>query len=222
MKRPAFTYANIMSTLGVFIALGGTSWAVTQLPRNSVGAVQLRSNSVSGVKVRDGSLSAADFSPGALVRGPRGADGPAGPSGQQGSAGPRGPSDGYVHSGPTGKVLATQANVQTNFAELKGLPAGSYVVTATWYMGDFANVGSIAGCNINVNGEFVSGADSVVGIGQGSTRVTAMSTTSGVTRPSPFQASLDCRTDQGLASPPTVFNPRLTAIRLETLRATSG
>jgi len=49
-----------------------------------------------------------------------------------------------------------------------------------------------------------------------------MGTTSGVSRPSAFQASLDCRTDQGLASPPTVFNPRLTAIRLDSLRATNG
>jgi hypothetical protein len=45
------SYANVMSTLAIFIALGGTSYALT-LPRDSVGPEQLRSNSVGNTEVR--------------------------------------------------------------------------------------------------------------------------------------------------------------------------
>lgn len=229
MRRPSFTYANVMSTLGVFMALGGTSYAVA---RNSIGTAQLKNGAVTSAKVRNGTLTAGDVAGGVLSagRGPRGAAGPGGPAGPAGSVGPagltgltgpRGPSDGYVDNGPN-RVLAQQANVQTRVAQLASVPAGSYVFVASWHIGDFANGGSITGCNINVNGEYISGSDSVVGNGSGSTRVAAMSTTAGVTRGSSFQVTLECRTDQALGSPPTVFNPRLTAIRLETLRATSG
>jgi hypothetical protein len=49
--RDRLTYANVMSTIAVFAALGGTSYALT-LPRNSVGAEQLQSNSVGSTEIR--------------------------------------------------------------------------------------------------------------------------------------------------------------------------
>ncbi|HYJ21522.1 MAG TPA: hypothetical protein VEW07_05815 [Solirubrobacterales bacterium] len=58
MKRPS--PALVISILALFIALGGTSYAVTQLPKNSVGTAQLKKNAVTGAKVKDGSLSGAD------------------------------------------------------------------------------------------------------------------------------------------------------------------
>jgi hypothetical protein len=36
------SYANVMSSLAVFIVLGGVAFAATQLPKNSVGTKQLR------------------------------------------------------------------------------------------------------------------------------------------------------------------------------------
>ena len=44
-----------MATIAVFIALGGTSYALT-LPRNSVGSAQLRSDSVGRSELRDGAV----------------------------------------------------------------------------------------------------------------------------------------------------------------------
>ncbi|HKP88677.1 MAG TPA: hypothetical protein VJT75_01765 [Thermoleophilaceae bacterium] len=44
--RPRLTYANVISTIALFIALGGVSVAVTSLPNNSVGARQLKTDSV--------------------------------------------------------------------------------------------------------------------------------------------------------------------------------
>ncbi len=58
--RSRLTYANVMSTVGVFIALGGVSYAAVKLPRNSVGGAQIKKNAVTGSKVRNSSLTGAD------------------------------------------------------------------------------------------------------------------------------------------------------------------
>lgn len=57
--RPKITYANVMATVAVFIALGGASYAATQLPKNSVGTKQLKNNAVSGAKIKNGAVTGA-------------------------------------------------------------------------------------------------------------------------------------------------------------------
>ena len=59
--RKRFTYANVMSSIAVFIVLGGAAFAATQLPKNSVGTKQLKKNAVNGSKVKNGSLTGADL-----------------------------------------------------------------------------------------------------------------------------------------------------------------
>ena len=59
--RKRLTFSNVIALLALFIALGGTSYAVTALPKNSVGTQQLKKNAVTGVKVKNGSLSSADL-----------------------------------------------------------------------------------------------------------------------------------------------------------------
>ena len=60
-SRQHLTYANVMSTIAVVLALGGaTAFAASTLSRNSVGTKQLKTGAVTGVKVKDGSLSGAD------------------------------------------------------------------------------------------------------------------------------------------------------------------
>jgi hypothetical protein len=83
--RERLTYANVMATIAVFIALGGASYAATQLPKNSVGSNQIKKGAVTGAKVRSGSLLASDFKAGQLPQGPRGAEGPPGPKGEPGA-----------------------------------------------------------------------------------------------------------------------------------------
>jgi hypothetical protein len=63
MKRFAAkpTYANAMATIAVFIALGGASYAATELPRDSVGTEQLQDGAVTGTKIKVGSLPASDL-----------------------------------------------------------------------------------------------------------------------------------------------------------------
>jgi hypothetical protein len=90
--RERLTYANVMSTVAVFVALGGTSYALT-LPRNSVGSAQIRTGAVGPTEIRTGavrsrdvrnhSLGVQDLSLAArdLLRGRVGEQGPPGPPG---------------------------------------------------------------------------------------------------------------------------------------------
>jgi hypothetical protein len=89
-SRRKLSYANVMSTLGVFIALGGVSYAAVELPKDSVGSKQLKADAVKSKKVLDGSLLAADFAAGQLPAGARGPAGPEGPEGRRGPAGAQG------------------------------------------------------------------------------------------------------------------------------------
>jgi hypothetical protein len=86
------TYANVTATLALFLALGGTSYALT-LPRNSVGSQQIRSKAVGASELRAGSVRSSDVKDRSLriqdlsrrARASlRGAAGPAGPPGPAG------------------------------------------------------------------------------------------------------------------------------------------
>jgi hypothetical protein len=90
--RERLTYANIVATIALFVALGGGSYAALKLPSNSVGSAQLKPNSVTSSKVKPGSLAASDFkaSDRARLRGRRGATGPRGAAGPRGATGSRG------------------------------------------------------------------------------------------------------------------------------------
>jgi hypothetical protein len=88
---------NHLGMLALFVALGGTSYAATKLPSNSVGTAQIKangvgsseikSNSITSPKVKDGSLLAKDFKAGQLPAGPKGDKGDTGSQGIQGVPG---------------------------------------------------------------------------------------------------------------------------------------
>lgn len=79
--------ALVIACLALAVALGGTSYAAIVLPPNSVGTKQLVNGSVVAAKVKAHSLVAANFKPGALPAGPKGADGLAGAAGPPGAKG---------------------------------------------------------------------------------------------------------------------------------------
>ena len=70
----------VIACLALLLVLGGSAYAASRLPRNSVTTVQVKNHS----------LLARDFKAGQLPRGPAGAPGPAGPTGPAGPAGPSG------------------------------------------------------------------------------------------------------------------------------------
>lgn len=104
LRRP--TYAEVVATLALFIALGGVSYAAIKIPNNSVGAKQLRANAVNSKKVKNRSLLAVDFRKGQL---PRGATGAAGAPGADGLLGPVGPTGAAGARGITGAAGADGA-----------------------------------------------------------------------------------------------------------------
>jgi hypothetical protein len=58
--RDRLTYANVMSTIAVFVALGGASYAVT-FPRNSVGPTQLQRDSVGRSEIRRAAVRSTEI-----------------------------------------------------------------------------------------------------------------------------------------------------------------
>jgi hypothetical protein len=57
--RKRLTFANVMSMIAVFVALGATAFAATQLPKNSVGTKQLKKNAVTAAKIKKNAVTTA-------------------------------------------------------------------------------------------------------------------------------------------------------------------
>jgi hypothetical protein len=120
------SYANVMATMAVFIALGGTSYAAVSLSKGSVRSKHIRdkdvrsadlaADAVTGRTVDDGSLSAADFAAGTLLRGPAGEPGAAGPRGETGPPG---------EPGATGAPGLAGAPATKLFAVVAGSPSST-------------------------------------------------------------------------------------------------
>ncbi|MGZ8693885.1 MAG: hypothetical protein ACXWYS_00405 [Gaiellaceae bacterium] len=99
-RRPS--PATVIACLALLVALGGTGYAATQLPPNSVGRQQLRANVIDSSKVQDASLFARDFKKGQLPRGLRGATGATGAAGPAGATGAVGATGATGAAGPKG------------------------------------------------------------------------------------------------------------------------
>jgi hypothetical protein len=72
--RRHLTYANVIATLALFLALGGASYAAIKLPANSVGSKQIKDGAVSSADIKNHSIKSGDFK-GGLPSGPRGPQG---------------------------------------------------------------------------------------------------------------------------------------------------
>ena len=107
--------AVIIATAALVVALGGTSYAVVSIPRNSVGTTQLKANAVTSPKIKDGSVAVADLAPAV-----RAMFGTAGSSGAAGATGPAGPTGATGPAGPTGATGATGASGAASQAGISG------------------------------------------------------------------------------------------------------
>ncbi len=122
--RSCLSYANVMATIAVFVALGGGAYAAFTLPANSVGSRQLKNSAVTPKKVAQATIK--------LFKGQTGASGPKGDQGAQGAQGVQGVPGIQGPIGPSNVYFASSTTVG---AELT-LPAGDY-----WIEGqcDFSN-----------------------------------------------------------------------------------
>jgi hypothetical protein len=136
------TYANVVATLALFIALGGVSYAAVQLPANSVGSAQIKTGAVSTLKLSPkvqaqlkagGPVGPAGPQGVEGLDGARGATGATGAAGQDGAdgengaTGPTGPSDVYA-THVEGPITANNEDSVTPVATLP-LPAGKYILS---------------------------------------------------------------------------------------------
>ena len=110
------TYANVVATAALFVALGGGAYAAFRVPRNSVGTAQIKNNAVTPRKVRNGSLTLKDFAPGQVtqLKGAPGAPGATGATGPMGQQGPKGDTGAPGLSQGFGTAVAAGAAVNAN------------------------------------------------------------------------------------------------------------
>lgn len=90
--RSKLTYANVISTLCLFMLLGGGAYAAAKLPTNSVGTKQIKNGAITGKKIKKASIDTTKLTPSTVTslkgaQGERGAVGPQGPHGLQGTPG---------------------------------------------------------------------------------------------------------------------------------------
>jgi len=76
------TYANVVATLALFVALGGSSYAAIVVTGKNV-----KDSSLTTKDIKNRSLLKADFKTGQIPAGPRGITGTAGANGAAGAAG---------------------------------------------------------------------------------------------------------------------------------------
>jgi hypothetical protein len=65
--RPRLSFANVVSVLALFVALGGTAIAASHLAKNSVGSKQLKKNAVTTAKVKKEAITAVKVKKGTLT-----------------------------------------------------------------------------------------------------------------------------------------------------------
>ena len=103
--RAHLSYANVMASIAVFVALGGTSYALTQLPRDSVGSKQIRSKAVGASELRPATLRSRHIHNGSITLNDLSARTKRALRGATGSPGPTGP------AGPPAAAFSTAVNV---------------------------------------------------------------------------------------------------------------
>jgi hypothetical protein len=196
--RQGLTYANVMATIAVFIALGGTGVAAVKLSKNSVTSATIKngqvknkdlgSNSVTSSKVKNGSLLRGDFKSGQLPQGPQG------PKGDQGVPGATGPSNGYsaTASNAAPDVPWVTSGTGTTQQSLS-LPAGKYILNASAQADNADPATQTAGCSISISssGASVDDASVTVGPNTGDDKA-ALALTGGATLASPDTVKLEC------------------------------
>ena len=193
--RSCLSYANVMATIAVFVALGGGAYAAFKLPANSVGSRQLKNSAVTPKKVAPATIK--------LFKGQKGAPGPKGDQGAQGAQGPQGAQGIQGPIGPSNVYFTSSTTVG---AELT-LPAGDY-----WIEGqcDFNNSNGTPQPGLEILTSSQAG-----GIGSASATIPANGTTvasHNITAHFASQGTLDngCTSNAGTG----VSSNTLTAIRL--------
>jgi collagen type I alpha len=168
------TYANVIATVALFLALGGTAAAGAHL---LITGADVQDHSLTGADFRHGSLGAGAFSKLAIreLKGNRGATGAnglpgsAGGAGAQGATGAAGPSGAAGSNGADGVGIATTivaGSDETNYVDLTPLATttlsrpGDYVIFTSLTVHNTGAGNEYLNCGYKVNGT-INGASGV-------------------------------------------------------------
>jgi hypothetical protein len=210
MKRlqGKLTYPNVVATLCLALLVGGgTAYAATHLPKNSVGTMQIRREAVTPAKLSKAAKRAL-----AGRQGPAGPQGARGERGEKGEQGARGPSAAVTKFHPGTVAWGTTPTTISTVS----LGAGSWVVTATGLADNFesSSVGAecrllLGGAPVDASGEFILTAFPQPGSKQ------PISLTGGATTAAGATADLQCEAALGNGQ---VVDPSITAIQVGELK----
>jgi hypothetical protein len=206
--RGKLTYSNVISTLCLLLLLGGgTAYAATHLPKNSVGSRQLRKGAVTPSKLSGGAEAALTG-----AQGPTGPQGPRGDKGEKGDQGASSPSNAITKFDPSAVAWSTTFTT----IETVSLDAGSWVVTASGLAVNHEGSVNGAECRLLVGGTTVDASGEVfLASFPGPGAKQAFSLTGGATVTAGAVAEVQC--EAALANG-QVVNPAITAIQIGELK----
>jgi hypothetical protein len=212
--RARLTYSNVISTLCLILLIGGgTAYAATRLPRNSVGSAQLKKGAVTAAKLSGGAKGALTGPPG-----PQGATGAQGPKGDTGGRGEKGDQGARAPSNGITKVNSGFVPWSTTYSTIESvtLDAGSWVVTATGLANNDESSDEAAECRLLVGGTIVAGTGEIflAPFHQPGAHAT-IAMTGGVTVASGGNAELQCESSGAGGN---VIGPSITAIQVAELK----
>jgi hypothetical protein len=135
--RKRLTYANVMSSIAVFLVLGGATAFAAGLAKNSVGSKQIKKNAVTTAKIKNGAVNGAKIQDGAIT-------------GAKVNLGTLGTVPNATHASTADK--ATSADKATTATTADKASSANSAANA----GNADTVGGVGVAEINYNGESVS------------------------------------------------------------------
>ena len=127
--RRHLSYANVISTICLFVVLGGGAYAAARLPAKSVGTAQLKAGAVTGAKIKNGTITGAKVDSSTLGPVPTAASADRATNADHASSADRATNaDSATRALSADKAaFATKADLATNAETLGGSPASSFV-----------------------------------------------------------------------------------------------
>jgi hypothetical protein len=144
------SYANVIATLALFIALGGTATAAGRL---LITGADIQDHSLTGADIKNGSIGTRALSSLARLN-LQGAQGPAGLAGAPGATGAAGPGGPQGERGPAGTGVTTSKVTgadQPGYVDLT--PLASYTLPAS---GDYVLFTNLTVANTGASNEYLN------------------------------------------------------------------
>jgi hypothetical protein len=115
--RKRLTYANVMSSIAVFLVVaGGSALAATTIGKNTIGTKQLKNNAVTSAKIKNGAVTGAKVNVSSLGKVPSAASADTATTANTAAT----------------AATATTAAKATNAENLGGRPAGAFQSKVRW------------------------------------------------------------------------------------------